>query len=136
MNLFRLGNFKLASGSTTAWKIDCDALTDDDWEALAFIAHCRLPDFSTVSGVPNGGLRFAEKLQRYCKPNSGRHLIADDVLTTGSSMEWNAVICSMPVIGVVVFARGPCPDWVTPLFQMPACSDAADSIPFVKQNGA
>jgi hypothetical protein len=48
------------------------------------------------------------------------HLIVDDVLTTGASMEaaraklWPG---SLP-LGVVIFARGPCPDWVWPIFRL------------------
>ena len=50
-------------------------------------------------------------------------LIVDDVLTTGNSM--NKLLHSLPyehergIVGAVVFARGPCPTWIKPLFQMP-----------------
>jgi len=35
MNLFQFGDFSLHSGSKSKWKIECDALTDEDVEALA-----------------------------------------------------------------------------------------------------
>ena len=45
-------------------------------------------------------------------------LIVEDVVTTGGSME--RIRADRLAVGVCVFARGPCPWWVTPLFQMPA----------------
>lgn len=35
MNLFQTGNFKLHSGKTSNFKIECDALTDEDLETFA-----------------------------------------------------------------------------------------------------
>jgi orotate phosphoribosyltransferase len=122
--LFRYGNFTLASGATSSWKIDCDALTPEDWDALAAMAASILPPFGYVEGVPTGGIPFAKALGKYVNPDSLTLLIAEDVLTTGGSMERfrNGLIegtCDPPTIGIVVFARGRCPNWVTPLFQMP-----------------
>ena len=117
--LFKLGDLTLHSGSKSSWKIDCDTLTDADWVCLAKVAAERLPRFRRVVGVPNGGLRFAKALEQYITDGVTLELIADDVLTTGASMEkernehpW--------YIGVVAFARGPCPAWVTPLFSVAA----------------
>lgn len=114
MSLFQLGNFTLSSGLQSVWKIDCDALTDDDWQCLAWLVAKRLMiQFGQVLGVPRGGLKLAEALVPYA--TEGPLLIVDDVLTTGRSMEifkkdWP------DCIGVVVFARERCPSWVTPLF--------------------
>ncbi len=113
--LFQSGTFTLHSGSQSAWKIDCDSLTNDDLETLAQMAAEILPAFGEVIGVPEGGLRFAEALRRYSR--LGPTLIADDVLTTGGSMERFHMVGTD--LGVVIFARGKCPDWVTPLFQIP-----------------
>lgn len=114
--LFRLGAFTLASGGTTRFKIDCDALTAEDWEALAALAADCLPPFGAVEGVPTGGLAFADALRPYA--TGGPLLIADDVLTTGSSME--RLRGSRETIGVVAFSRAPywapTPRWITPLF--------------------
>jgi hypothetical protein len=35
MNLFQLGSFTLASGKSSYWKLECDALADDDIKTLA-----------------------------------------------------------------------------------------------------
>jgi orotate phosphoribosyltransferase len=123
MSLFQRGDFTLHSGQKSGWKIDCDALTDGDWEALAAMLAERLPPFGVVTGVYRGGLKLAEALRQYRNPSVPRALVVDDVLTTGASMEGAApaVAARYPgyeVAGAVVFARGPCPDWVVPLFRM------------------
>lgn len=122
MNLFQLGKFTLSSGRQSSYKIDCDALTDEDWECLAYMASRRIPKFSHVDGVPTGGLKFAKALQKYATlpKESCVFMIADDVLTTGASMEKHADgLPECTVLGVCVFARGPCPHWVTALFPLP-----------------
>jgi hypothetical protein len=115
MNLFRLGHFNLHSGGVSRWKIDCDALTDLDWQALAVMAVERLPPFGKVEGIPQGGLRFAEALRQYA--TQGPVLIVDDVATTGNSFK-DQRAGREDVIGVVIFARGKCPPWVTALFTL------------------
>ena len=115
MNLFQQGSFILHSGSTSGWKIDCDALTNDDWETLALMISekCR---FGNVIGIPRGGIKLAKALEQYV--TEGETLIVDDVLTTGGSMEKERQQCSGTPIGFVVFARNECPDWISTLFQM------------------
>lgn len=118
MNLFQLGNFQLNSGKLSPVKIECDALTDADWECLAFLAHLKIPKFRDVHGVPRGGIKFAKALQKY-KTFDGPILIAEDVCTTGRSMEihrseW-ARHNDCPLsefVGVAAFGRGQEPDWV------------------------
>lgn len=122
-NLFQLGDFTLASGVKSRIKIECDALTLDDWTALAAMAVEVLPPFSTVKGVPTGGLIFAALLKKYVTPGAGRLLLAEDVVTTGGSIErfsdtFDVAEWSGGIIGVCAFARGPCPAWVTPLFTL------------------
>jgi orotate phosphoribosyltransferase len=114
MSLFQRGAFKLHSGAFTDWKIDCDALTDEDIETLAEQIGRRFR-FGSVEGVPTGGLRLAVALERYLLPDSLPLLIVDDVLTTGASMEEQRA--GRDAIGVVIFSRGACPGWVTPIFQ-------------------
>lgn len=116
MRLFQTGTFTLASGRPAGWKIECDALGEEDWQALALIASQRLPAFGSVSGVPRGGLWFSSALRQYA--TEGPLLIAEDVVTTGGSME--RFRAGRDAIGVCVFARGPVPSWVTPLFTMTA----------------
>lgn len=116
MNLFQLGSFVLHSGSPSSWKIDCDVLSQKDWQALAIIAREFLPDYGPVEGVPRGGLLFADALRQYSTPD-GPLLIVDDVASTGRSMEIQRA--GREAIGCVVFARGNYPWWVLPLFRMP-----------------
>jgi hypothetical protein len=124
-NLFQLGDFKLASGTASRWKLECDALTDDDIAALAYMIRQMVGPYGSVEGVPRGGIRLADALKPYCETDGKKHLIVDDVLTTGGSMERirgpRGILAGNGVIGAVVFARGRCPTWIRALFQMPEC---------------
>lgn len=118
MPLFETKEWNMHSGALSSFKIECDALTDEDIETLALIISQRFI-FGDVYGVPNGGIRLANALQKYITVHHDSRLIVDDVLTTGNSihetrfdLKWNNAM------GVVIFARGPCPDWVIPIFQM------------------
>lgn len=84
-SLFQLGNFVLHSGQESIFKIECDNLTDEDIETFAKLAgHI---SFKSVEGIPRGGIRFAEALKKYLDPESEVHLIVDDVVSTGASMD-------------------------------------------------
>lgn len=111
-NLFQKQTVELSSGTISDFKIECDALSNEDWECLAYLISKKLK-FGNVVSVPTGGDKFASCLQKYI--TEGPVLICDDVLTTGNSMEKARVEGS---IGVVVFSRGNCPEWITPIFQM------------------
>jgi len=120
MSLFQQGDFTLHSGAMSSFKIDCSVFRRDSIQALAALIAGRF-DFGCVEGVPTGGLALADELWRASPwfPHGHRGkplLIVDDVLTTGASMEKQRA--GRDAIGVVVFARGPCPSWVTPIFQM------------------
>lgn len=118
-NLFQLGKLTLASGKASEYKIECDALTDTDWECLAYLASKRVPKFSHVFGVPTGGLRFARALEKYITLDAEERifLIADDVFTTGRSMRTEANnYTDCTVFGVCAFARVAVPHWVTAVF--------------------
>lgn len=118
MDLFEKKTFKMHSGDIGHWKIECDALTDSDIETLAFMISEEF-DFSHVIGIPRGGIRIADALEKY-KSEEGPVLIVDDVLTTGNSME--EARFDMPIytdiIGVVLFARQKPVDWIHPVFQL------------------
>lgn len=115
VDLFQSGNFHLHSGTSSNFKIDCDALTDADIQTVAMLLKERLPDFGNVEGVPRGGLRLAGAMRRYV--TSGPVLIVDDVWTTGGSI-WKVRGDREDVIGAVIFARGDTQSWVTALFRM------------------
>lgn len=118
MNLFQSGIFHLHSGETSDFKIDCDALTDDDLATLARFVAARFR-FGAVHGIPNGGNRLRCALAPLV--TYGPLLIVDDVLTTGGSMvrarrQFDGFFHD--IIGVVVFARKKPAPWIHPMFQM------------------
>lgn len=119
MNLFQQGNFTLNSGIQSPLKIECDMLAVSDWTTLAKLVSERF-EFSGVHGVPTGGFTFSEALRPYATENEDHpFLLADDVLTTGGSMERAKEELDYPnIIGIVVFARNPPPKWIYPIFQM------------------
>lgn len=125
MNLFQLGDFTLNSGRKSRLKIECDAWTAADVDCLAFLIAKRVGPFGSVEGVPRGGLRLADALAQYEEHGDGiPHLIVDDVLTTGGSMERllaarNREGKTYRVMGAVVFARGNPLPWVKALFPLP-----------------
>jgi orotate phosphoribosyltransferase len=128
MNLFQLGEFTLNSGRVSNWKVECDSLTDSDWECLAYLMSEAFGPFRSLEGIPTGGLKLALAMDKY-KSHEGPHLVVDDVLTTGSSLlraidlyqqAARAANRASYVVGAVVFARGPLPMRVKALFHMPA----------------
>ena len=129
MDLFQSVDFKSSAGLDLKWKIECDAISDDEWKCIATMIMERTRPFKNVVGIPRGGIKLAQELDKY---STGYYhdpvCIVDDVLTTGSSMEKyreeleknrskDEPMISRP-IGWVVFARGECPMWINPLFQM------------------
>lgn len=116
MSLFQLGDFILHSGDISHFKIDCDALTFEDWEAIAFLVKEKFK-FSKVIGIPEGGIKLAQALEKYIELGH-QTLIVDDVYTTGNSMFAMNVNRPEMCIGVVLFARGKCPSWVWPIFSL------------------
>jgi hypothetical protein len=128
VNLFQTGSFMSHAALTLPFKIECDALSDDDIRTLAFVIGGTF-HFQEVRGVPTGGLRLADALKPYAarppSPSTYIHecnvLIVDDVLTTGASVveiKRRHYTRRNDVLGCVIFARGPCPNWVYPIFQM------------------
>lgn len=107
------------SGKLLDFKIECDALDESDWECAAYIIHKKIR-FRKVFGVPRGGLKLSIPLAKYIEDDDTLPiLIADDVFTTGGSMEEaRKQINEKNVIGVVLFARNETPDWISAVFQM------------------
>jgi orotate phosphoribosyltransferase len=131
--LFQVGDFTLASGQRSRWKIECDALTLDDWQGLAAMLVERLPrPFSSVWGVPRGGVPLANALRPYgdMRLPRGHVLFVDDVWTTGGSMQRfiGEVMEHGDYSRAVIFARNPTPPDVVALFTMQSArSDTAAS---------
>lgn len=101
-NLFQLGGFKLASGRSSSFKVECDALKQADWKCLAAMIAERVK-FGEVIGVPRGGIPLATALQPYVEPGKPL-LVVDDVYTTGASIR--KYMSDQDAIGYVVFSRG------------------------------
>lgn len=133
MSLFHPGQFRSHSGHPLEFKIQCDCLTESDLDLFAKLIATKLYkdwEFNRVVGVPKGqpggrdnGDLLAQYVRRHVKLveplTFTQTLIVDDVLTTGKSMEaarFQNVGASC--VGAVIFARGPCPDWVKPLFTL------------------
>ena len=112
--LFAWGNFVANSGQALPFKIECDALTDEDIECVAQYVASTIR-FRNVVGVPRGGLRLAAELGKYVGVWDHDRLddylqfpplIVDDVLTTGDSMERMRVGMNWPkAVGFVIFDR-------------------------------
>ena len=126
-HLFKSGDFKSHSGLDLSWKIECDALSDSEWFTIKKMIMEYSPPFREVVGIPEGGVKLGNLLNEHATGNEEDPVcIVDDVLTTGGSMEYflsqyqrNRRLMPFMAIGWVVFARGPCPHWVSALFQMP-----------------
>lgn len=124
MSLFEFGQFTMASGRESRFKIECDAVTPEQWASFASLARPLLPAYGRVIGVPRGGVYWASCFAQWVTPGSRRVLMVDDVWTTGGSM----VRCVLdhrthglqgdPWHGLVLFARGPVPSHVTALFTL------------------
>lgn len=120
MTLFSEGEFAARSG-VLPWKVECDALTDADWEWAAARVAERFW-IRIVSGVPTGGMKFANALVKHQHPNGEHLLIVDDVLTTGGSMEAarrgsSRLMLGVPRVGIVMFARVKPAAWIHPIWQ-------------------
>ena len=106
-NLFQLGKFTSAAGLILPWKIECDALTQGEWDCIAFVLATKLPAFGFVYGVPRGGVPLALAMEKYQTVTTERVLIVDDVWTTGKSLNKYAEACDFrDWVGAVAFARG------------------------------
>jgi orotate phosphoribosyltransferase len=116
MGLFQSGRFTLASGQESIFKIECDALDDDDWHTLATIIAAQLGyRYGEVVGVPRGGLKLASALDRLEHFDAPGRLVVDDVYTTGGSLR---KVMQAGDRGFVVFARSAPPSNIGALFRM------------------
>lgn len=123
--LLKSGEFTSHSGLKLPFKINCDALSDKDIECIAEYMVSKT-DFCEVKGIPTGGCRLAEALNKHSmRKTSSNHLIVDDVLTTGTSMEEHKTrLCEIDmvhpdnVVGWVIFTRIKPPTWINAMFEL------------------
>lgn len=137
MSLISFGWFASSSGLQLPWKFDADFLSDETIDEIAKILQWKFA-FSGVHAVPSdetppknpAGPRLAKALQRHKTPGYPL-LIVDDVLTTGNSMNrFRAEIgASQSTTGFVICARGPCPNWIWPLFTINEWAQSQLSVP-------
>lgn len=115
-SLFQKKVFVSAAGIPMSWKIEADALTDEDWATIADICAPNMDPFFHVVPVPTGGIKLAKAFEKYVTPFSTTILVVDDVWTTGKSMV-DVIVKTSPVSaafkGFVAFARCQLlPTWV------------------------
>lgn len=122
-DLFQRQDFTSHAGWKLSWKIECDALTDEDIETFAHIIS-KTFQFGRVVGIPRGGNRLAAALDKYVTGyQPGERfitLLVDDVYTSGASMREARSELSNDEdgVGVVLFARRPPAEpWVHAIFQ-------------------
>lgn len=129
MKLFQDGDFKSHAGLPLKWKLECDAITDEEWHCIAkMVMDYQVQPFYKAVGIPRGGLKFAEAMNEYASGNpEDQIMICDDVFTTGTSFQdfikenypdWLSAMGHR----WVVFARKPSfthPHHVRALFTMP-----------------
>ena len=122
VDLFQKVDFKSHSGLDLSWKIEMDALSDNEWKCIAHMIADISDPFQAAIGVPRGGVKLSGYLNEYCThAPTDPYLIVDDVMTTGGSMEVfkKEHFNDKYVIGWVVFARSKVPIWCDSLFRMP-----------------
>jgi hypothetical protein len=117
VNLFLPGPFTSRAGLLLPFEIEAEALTPDDWAAIAEAVAPRLPAFGAAVGVPRGGIPLALAIGPYRQPRRETVLVCEDVWTSGGS--WRKVAAEYAgknVVGLVLFARGPLPPGVRAVF--------------------
>jgi hypothetical protein len=119
MNLLQLhNNIELHSNQKSNFKIECDALTNEDIDCAAYMLSRLVGPYRAVSGVPRGGLRLAEAMAKFTV-DDGIQLIVDDVFTTGTSIKnFSSQITNGYWKAAVIFSRGDSPSWLTSLFSL------------------
>jgi len=124
VDLFQTVDFISHAGLPLKWKIECDALSDDEWKTIAkMIREYEDQNWQYAVGIPTGATRLGEILTTYGTGSvKDPVLIVDDVYTTGKSfIDFEEKhYKDKKVIKWAVFARKPPTENVKVLFQLPA----------------
>ena len=122
IDLFQKINFISHAGLPLTWKIECDAISPDEWVALAhIIRQFESKNWQYAIGIPRGGVALGKALDKYSTGNiEDPILIVDDVYTTGKSFEdYSQNFSNTKLLKWCVFARKPTENDVKALFTMP-----------------
>ena len=124
MDLFQEYNYVGHAGGNLTWKIECDALTSNEWNVLAnLILHYEKRPFRVAVGIPTGATELGNILNQHATGEAHHPvLVVDDVYTTGTSFREfkEANYKDEHIIQWVCFARKPTTHDVNALFTMPA----------------
>ena len=87
--LFTAGGFTSHAGLPLKWKLECDAISPDEWRCIAkMIMDYQTEPFQAAVGIPRGGAPLGFALNAYATDNpEHKLLICDDVYTTGTSFK-------------------------------------------------
>ena len=128
-------NFISHAGLPMTWKIECDAISPDEWNCLARMIRENEPqNWQKAVGIPRGGCPLGEALDEYSTGvSTDPVLIADDVYTTGMSQKVfkEEHYKDIATIQWVVFSREPTVGKVKALFTMPNRSKHKSLIPAI-----
>ena len=123
IDLFQKVDFISHAGLPLTWKIECDAISDNEWIALAhIIRQYEKRNWCEAVGIPRGGVALGEALDKYSTGDQNDPvLVVDDVYTTGKSFKEYVAEHNLDddTIKWAVFARKPTADGVKALFTMP-----------------
>lgn len=125
IDMFQKIDFISHSGLPLTWKIECDAINENEWAALAHMIREYEPaKWQKAVGIPRGGLALAHELNKFSTSNPNDPiLIVDDVYTTGKSFHdfiASKIEYDQSIICWCVFARKkPIDDMIKALFTMP-----------------
>ena len=126
IDLFQWGKFTSHAGLELNWKIECDAISEKEWDCLAaMIFQYEKRPFYKAIGIPRGGIPLANALNKFATGDkSHQTIICDDIWTTGTSFrdyikEHYPNWLMAQGIKWVVFARKMTNDGTNALFTMP-----------------
>ena len=87
--LFTAGDFTSHAGLPLKWKLECDAISPDEWRCIAkMIKDYQTEPFQAAVGIPRGGAPMGFALNAYATDNPENKLLSfDDVYTTGTSFK-------------------------------------------------
>ena len=124
MDLFQDVDVVGHAGGRLTWKIECDALSTEEWRVLGnLILHYEKRPFRVAIGIPTGATELGNILNQYATGESQHPvLVVDDVYTTGTSFREfkEANYKDEHIIQWVCFARKPTSPDINALFTMPA----------------